>query len=136
MGITIEVWYAGELEEVCLRDDTIRAIKIPFSVSGWFKIGNCMGATEVSLSTCPGNYALLFEIKLRNDREYLNSSLYQENIEGGFTEEWCYLTFYPRAEPIQPKILRLDAWSSSPYHLESYSPLKPIYPLLMEVGLA
>lgn len=136
MGITIEVWYADESEEVCLRDDTIRAILVPFSVSGSFKIDDCMGATEVSLSTRPGNYALLFEIKLRNDREYLKSSRYQEIIEGGFSEEWCYLTFYPRSEPIQPEILRLDAWSSPPYHLESYCPLKPNYPLLMEVGLA
>ena len=136
LGITIEVWYADESEKVCLRDDTIRAILVPFSVSGSFKIDDCMGATEVSLSTRPGNYALLFEIKLRNDREYLKSSRYQENIEGGFSEEWCYLTFYPRSEPIQPEILRLDAWSSPPYRLESYCPLKPNYPLLMEVGLA
>lgn len=136
MGISIEVWYADKTDEIALKDDTIRAILVPFLVSEWFKIGDFMGAVEVSLSAAPGNYALLFEIKLRNDEEYLNSSEYQENIEVGFSEEWCCLTFYPRAEAIQPEIVRLDAWSSPPYELLGYSMLKPTYPLLMEVGRA
>jgi len=139
MRMTIEVWYADSSENIYLREDTIRAILVPFSVSGWWKIGDFRGHMEVSLSTHQGHNALLFEVKLRNDDEYLKSSQYQHNVDGGFSKEWCCLTLYRRGErdePIQPEILRLDAWTSPPYELKGYGQLDPIYPLLMEVGLA
>lgn len=134
--ITIEVWYADSSENICPREDSVRAILVPFSVNGQWKIGDFRGHMEVSLSTYPGHHALLFEIKLRDDNEYLQSSQYQENVELGFSEERCYLTLYrdERDEPIQPEILRLDAWASPPYDLARYSPLDPTYPLLMDVG--
>lgn len=134
--MTIEVWYADSSENICLREDSIRAILVPFSVGGWWKIGDFRGHMEVSLSTHPGHHALLFEIKLRDDDEYLHSSQYQKDVDGGFSEEWCYLTVYRRSErdePIQPEILRLDAWASPPYELAGYTSLDPIYPLLMDV---
>lgn len=134
MRMTIEVWYADSSENICLREDSVRAILVPLSVGGWWKIGDFRGHMEVSLSTYSGHHALLFEIKLRDDDEYLHSSQYQENVDIGCSEEWCYLTLYKRDEPIQPEILRLDAWASPPYDLASYSSLDPIYPLLMNVG--
>lgn len=137
MGLTIEVWLADELDEIYLRPDTVRAIMVPFLVSGCgIMIGNIMQSVEMLVPMTRSSYALTFEVKLRNDQEYLKSPEYLENVECGFTQEWCYLTFYPRAEPVQPQILRVDAWSCPPYDLQGYCPLKPTYPLLMEVGLA
>lgn len=137
MNLRIEVWLADQQEEVELRTDAVRAIMVPFSVSeAGIMIADFMGLVEQLIWLTQGEYALVFEIKLRNDAEYLNSSRYQENLEGGWTEEWCYLTFYPRVEPVQPEILRVDAWSSPPYPFQSYCPLNPNYPLLMKTGLA
>jgi hypothetical protein len=133
MRMTIEVWYADSSENICIREDSARAILVPFSVGGWWKIGDFRGHMEVSLSTYSGYYALLFEIKLRDDDAYLHSSQYQANVDIGCSEEWCYLTLYKRDKPIQPEILRLDACASPPYDLASYSSLDPIYPLLMDV---
>lgn len=88
---------------------------------------------EGHIDISEGNYALLFELKLRDDVEYLNSPEYQENVEDGWTEEFCRLTFYPRGNAVQPEILRLDAWSAPPYQIEGYARLNPTYPLLMQV---
>lgn len=137
LGIRIEVWLADQQEEVALRPDTVRAMMVPFSVSSsGVMIADGIGYVEQVIWLRTGEYALVFEIKLKNDAEYLSSSQYQEDVEGGFSREWCYLTFYPRVKPVQSEILRLDAWSSPPYPLQSYCPLNPTYPLLMETGLA
>jgi hypothetical protein len=77
-------------------------------------------------------FALVFEIKLRNDPEYLNSSQYREDVDQGFTQECCHLTFYPREEPVQPEVLRMDAWASPPYLFSRYTPLNPTYPLVLD----
>ena len=134
LDIRIEVWLADQQEEVYLRSDTVRAIIVPFSCTAEVIIADLMGLVEQRIFLA-GEYALVFEIKLRNDGEYLSSSQYQENVEGGFSHEWCYLTFYPRIETVQPEILRVDAWSSPPYTLASYYPLKPTYPLLIETDI-
>ncbi|HAJ63218.1 MAG TPA: hypothetical protein DCP31_31610 [Cyanobacteria bacterium UBA8543] len=137
MNLRIEVWLADQQEEVDLRNDTVRAIMVPFSVSeAGIMIADFMGLVEQLIRLTQGEYALVFEINVRNDAEYLNSPQYQENVEIGFTQEWCYLTFYSRVEPVQPEILRVDAWSSPPYPFQSYCPLNPNYPLLMETSLA
>ena len=134
MWITIEVWVAESSDEIHLRPETVRAILVPFSVDrGGVKITHTLGLVEGHVYISEGNYALLFELQLRDDVGYLNSPKYQENVEGGFTEEWCHLTFYPRENSVQPEILRLDAWSAPTYPIEGYAPLKPTYPLLMEV---
>ena len=130
--ITIEIWVTEASEEVSILPDTVRAILLPFSVDGeGIKIVDIMGLVEGRVYISEGNYALLFELKLRDDVEYLNSSEYQEDIEGGFTKEWCRLTFYPRENAVQPEILRLDAWSAPPYEIQGYAPLNPTYPLLI-----
>ena len=122
MRLMIEVWYADESDEITVRDETIRAILVPFSLSsGWIKIGDSRGHIELTISSRFGNYALLFEIKLRDDEEYLKSSEYQENLRAGMTEEYCYLTFFRREELPEPEILRVDR------------DINPIYPLLKEV---
>jgi hypothetical protein len=136
-NIRIEVWLAEKQEEVTLRTDTVRAIMVPFSLSeAGILIADLMGFVEQRIYLSSGEYALVFEIKLRNDAEYLNSPSYLENVEGGFSDEWCYLSFYPTEQPVQPEILRVDTWLSPPYPFQSYCPLNPTYPLLMETGLA
>jgi hypothetical protein len=62
---------------------------------------------------------LLFELKPRDDIEYLNSEQYQCNIEAGFIELFCRLTFVLQ-ESVVPEVLRSDEY------------LSPSYPLLME----
>jgi hypothetical protein len=84
---TIEVWLAEELDEVCLSPDTVRAIMVPFSFSSattGFGIANFLGTIQTLIHIDEREYALVFEIKLRDDPEYLNSPQYQENVEGGF----------------------------------------------------
>ena len=132
LNLIIEVWLADEQEGIVLRSDTVRALMVPFSSSGsGIKIANCGRSSKHLVQIPSGQYALVFEIKLRNDNEYLNSEEYQSNVAGGFSQECCYLTFYPRAEPVQPEILRLDAWSAPPYSLQGYGQLNPTYPLMM-----
>jgi hypothetical protein len=136
MGLTTEVRVADELDAVHVRPDTVRAIMVPFSFSNstsGFGISNLDLVVETIIHVAAREYALVFEIKLRNDPEYLNSPQYQENVEGGFTEEYCYLTLYPREEPVQPEILRLDTWTSAAPPSQSYAPLNPTYPLLMDI---
>ncbi|MEB3181100.1 MAG: hypothetical protein VKL59_19000 [Nostocaceae cyanobacterium] len=136
-NIRIEVWLADKQEEVKLRTDTVRAVMVPFSLSqAGILIAELSGFVEQRIFLGSGEYALVFEIKLRNDAEYLNSPRYQENVEDGFTEESCYLSFYPREQPVQPEILRVDTWSYPPCPSQSYCPLNPTYPLLMETGMA
>jgi hypothetical protein len=133
MWITIEVWVAELADEISIFPETVRAILLPFSVDReGIKITDHLGVMEGHVYISAGNYALLFELKLRDDVEYLNSPQYQENVYGGFTEEWCRLTFYPRDNAVHPEILRLDAWSTPPYQIAGYAPLNPTYPLLME----
>lgn len=133
MWITIEVWVAELADEISILPETVRAILLPFSVDReGIKITHYLGLMEGHIYISAGNYALLFELKLRDDVEYLNSPRYQENVYGGFSEEWCRLTFYPRENAVQPEILRLDAWSTPPYQIAGYAPLNPTYPLLME----
>lgn len=123
-------------QEVVLRDDTIRAVKVPFSISNsqegvMLSVG--LGTVESRFRFGSNNeFALVFEIKLRNDPEYLNSSEYREDVDGGFTQECCYLTFYPREEPVQPEVLRMDAWASPPYLFSRYTPLNSTYPLILD----
>ncbi len=137
MGFIIEVWVAELSEQISILPETLRAILLPFSVGKQgIKIGNFIEGVEVSVLIPEGNYALLFELKLRNDVEYLNSPEYQKNTAGGFTDEWCRLTFYPKENAVQPEILRLDTESTLPYPVEGYIPLNPTYPLLMEIQIA
>jgi hypothetical protein len=134
MNLTIEVWLTDQQEEIQIKPDSIRAILVPFSVpAAGIMIGDLQIQVEQQIAIPQGEYALLFELKVRNDPEYLNSERYQQYVEGSFTEESCCLTFYPRKEPVQPEILRVDTWlSPPPYALQGYCPLKSTYPLLME----
>lgn len=137
IGIIIEVWAAKLSEQISLLPETLRAILLPFSVGKQgIKVGNFIEGVEEPVSIPEGNYALLFELKLRDDVEYLNSPEYQENAGGGWTEEWCRLTFYPKENAVQAEILRLDTEPTLPYPVEGYIPLNPTYPLLMGVEFA
>ena len=134
MGIIIEVWVADLPDQISVIPETLRAILLPFSVGKHgIIVGDFIAGVEVPVLIPEGNYALLFELKLRDDVEYLNSPEYQENAAGGWTEQWCRLTFYPKENAIQPEILRLDTESTLPYSVEGYIPLNPTYPLLMGV---
>ncbi|MEI2578511.1 hypothetical protein [Scytonema sp. PRP1] len=143
MSLRVEIWNAEEgysqSAEVALREDTVRAVIVPFSISpsrsrAGIMITNMMRDLELLVRQDAGEYALVFEIKLRNDPEYLNSSEYQEDVSGGFTQECCYLTFYRarKSESVEPKVLRTDAWTSPPYLFGHYTPLAPAYPLVLD----
>lgn len=130
--ITVEVWVVQPSDEISVRPETVRAILLPFLVdTKGITIFDTIGTVEGHIDISEGNYALLFELKLRDDVEYLNSPQYQKDVEDGWTEEFCRLTFYPRENSVQPEILRLDAWSAPPYFIEGYARLNPTYPLLM-----
>jgi hypothetical protein len=132
-NLTIEVWLADQQEEVHLRDDSLRAILLPFWVPATGLMIDDFEMREQHRFAIPeGEYAMLFELKLRNDQEYLESERYHKHIDSGTTEESCYLTFYPKAEPVQPEILRLDTRSSISSWLQDCGVLKPIYPLSIE----
>ncbi|OKH23921.1 hypothetical protein [Chroogloeocystis siderophila] len=138
MNLKLEIWKADTDSQsaIVLRDDTIRAVKVPFSISdpkegvmfddnfGLMKLRSRLDSNT--------EFALVFEIKLRNDSEYLNSSQYHEDVDGAFTQECCYLTFYPTEKPVQPEVLRIDAWTSPPYEFSRYTPLAPTYPLILD----
>lgn len=132
-NLTIEVWLADQQEEIQIRPDSSRAILLPFWVPATGLMIDDEEMREQHRFAIPeGEYAMLFELKPRNDQEYLESERYQENIAGGFAEESCYLTFYPRAEPVQPEILRLETMSAFPYVVQGYGPIEPTYPLSIE----
>jgi hypothetical protein len=132
-NLTVEVWLADKEEEVTLRDDSLRAILLPFWVPATgLMIDDSDMLAQQRIELAEGEYAMLCELKLRNDQDYLESERYQGYVDGGFTEESCYLTFYPRKEPVQPEILRLDTRSSFPSWLQDYGVLNPTYPLSME----
>lgn len=107
-------------EEMMLAPDSTRAIWLPFPVSKQgVVVADVIGSSEVPIPIPEGHYGLLFELKPRDDPEYLNSPEYQEDLEGSFMQIWCRLTFVPQ-ESVEPAILRVDEY------------LSPTYPLLME----
>ena len=110
----IEVWLA---DEISLMPDSVRAILVPFSVGKSGIVINSDMDEEVPVPE--GNYALVFEMKLRDDEEYFKSPRYQTDLETSQRSVWCRLTFIPK-ESVEPEILREDAG------------LSPDYPLLME----
>jgi hypothetical protein len=147
-NLKVEVWspeVGCKQPEIVLRDDTVRAVMVPFSLNHRSKVAvsHMLGILEVRFGLRSNReYALVFEIKLRDDAEYLNSSEYQQDVEGGFTQECCYLTFYPREEtlnprekpkePLKPEILRADAWEAPPYLFNRYTPLIPRDSLILD----
>lgn len=132
-NLTVEVWLADQEEEIQIRPDSLRAILLPFWVPATgLMIDDEEMRVRQRIELAEGEYAMLYELKLRNDQEYLESEQYQDDVDGGFTEESCYLTFYPRTEPVQPEILRLETSSSFPSWLQGCRLLNPTYPLSIE----
>lgn len=109
--ISIKAWCAGEIE---VHPDSVRAIIVPFQIladgSGAFVPDGRGGGYYLRDMLARGSYALLFEIWLNNDPEYLHSSRYQENTRLGLTEECCRLTFVPTTQTATPEILRFDIY--------------------------
>ncbi len=106
--ISVEAWCAGKIN---LHPGSVRAIIVPFNVadgSGAFLSDGKGGGYELADILAVGSYALLFEIRLNNDPEYLNSPRYQENTSLGLTEEYCSLTFIPTTQTVVPQVLRFD----------------------------
>jgi hypothetical protein len=132
-NLTVEVWLADKAEEIQIRDDSLRAILLPFWVPAiGLMVDDFERREQHRIELAEGEYAMLYELKLRNEQEYLESEQYQDDVDGGITEESCYLTFYPRTEPVQPEILRLETSSSFPPWLQGYHILNPTYPLSIE----
>lgn len=135
MHLSIEVWLADPQDEVVLKPNTVRAIMVPYSVpQAGVKISDLMTLVEEVIPIPEGEYALVFELWPEDEQEALNRSSDQD-YSIGFVNEYSTLTFYPRTAPVIPEILRVDRWTSPP-NLDTYWPLNPVYPLVMEVGLA
>jgi hypothetical protein len=104
--ISVEAWCAGAIS---LQPGSVRAIVVPFNVadgSGAFLPDGKGGGYELADILTVGSYALLFEIRLNDDLEYLTSPRYQDNTSLGLTEEYCCLTFIPTTQTVVPQILR------------------------------
>jgi Competence protein J (ComJ) len=113
----VEVW---EADEISLCSDTIRAVVLPFTITkGGLVVSDLFGGIKQTVPFAPGNYALVTEMKPRNDEEYLNSQVYQEDMEGGRMQAWCRFTLIPKEELVQPEILRDESGSrlTSPHSL-------------------
>jgi hypothetical protein len=115
-GGLFEVYLANQIE---VASDSTRAVLVPFTVGErGINVSDVVGS-YVDIPIPKGHYALLFELKPRDDIEYLNSEQYQCNIEAGFIELFCRLTFVLQ-ESVVSEVLRSDEY------------LSPSYPLLME----
>jgi hypothetical protein len=105
--ISLEAWCAGEIN---LHPDSVRAIAVPFEVlqdgSGAFIPDGQGSGYGLAQTLAPGSYTLVFEVRLRDNSEYLSDRHCQENISLDSTEEYCCLTFIPTTQPITPEILR------------------------------
>ena len=106
--ISVEAWCAGEIS---LHPGSVRAIVVPFNIadsSGAFLSDGKGGGYGLTDILTVGSHALVFEIRLNDNPEYLNSPRYQENMRLGLTEEYCCLTFIPVERTVIPEILRFD----------------------------
>jgi hypothetical protein len=114
-GAQVEVW---EADEISLLPSTIRAMVLPFTITeGELVVSDLSVGNAQMITFAPGHYALVMEMKPRDDDEYLNSQEYQEDIEAGFIQAWCRLTLIPKQELVQPEILRTDNESAITYPL-------------------
>ena len=103
----IEVFTASTIN---LEPTSIRAIVLPFLVrESGVEIASLFAdaSEEFQVFVSPGNYALLFELKFRDDEEYFESSQYQIDLDSSLRSVWCRLTFIPQ-ENVTPEILRAD----------------------------
>lgn len=135
-NLLIEVQLADPKEEIIVNHDTVRAIMVPYSVSKLgIVVSDLLGVVEELIQLPEGKYALVFEIKVQDNEVLLSSSQFQNNNEIFFLENQCgTLSFYPRNELVEPEILRFDSWEVSP-DTDTYWPLNPVYPLLMNPDL-
>ena len=101
----IEVWQA---EEIQIKPDTLRAIVVPFPVGKSGVVVKGLFTLEEEYLHVPipeGRYALVYEIKRRDDEAYLNSTEYQDDQGSGLQGMFCRLTFVPQ-ESVEPQVLR------------------------------
>jgi hypothetical protein len=101
----VEAWQADEIQ---IRPDTLRAIVVPIAVGrSGVVVNNVIDPPDegVYVPIPEGRYALVYEIKRRDDEDYFNSTEYQEDQEAGLQGVFCRLTFVPR-ESVEPQVLR------------------------------
>lgn len=106
----------GDVCEAYLEDalppnpmpDALRAIQLPFEVgsAGLCIQGNTYDLVDpIAIDLPTGSYGLLFEYKLRDDPEYLQSEQYAFSRGMNATEVYCRFTFSLQAN-VEPKILK------------------------------
>jgi hypothetical protein len=115
MNALVEVYLSDRIE---LCSDTFRAIQVPFSVGdagiSIFNDGKIIAgkATQsptwrnIIISVPPGNYALVCEVKFRDDDGFVEGHEYPGSY---LRDVWCRLTFVPQENP-EPAILRADSY--------------------------
>jgi hypothetical protein len=135
-NLLIEIQLADLQDEIVVSHDTVRAIMVPYSISkSGIVVSDLLGVVEELIQLPEGKYALVFEIRVQNNEVLLSSLQTQNNNELDFLEnQCCILSFYPRTALVESEILRFDSWKSPP-DTDTYWPLNPTYPLLMNSGL-
>lgn len=118
--ISIEVCHTTEPK---LREDSVRAIQVPFTVTSTEGITIQGVPSEQNtnlISISQGHYALIFETGFKE--EYRDNPEYQGRLVA-LLPTWCRFTFVSK-ESAHAEILRVD------------SNLSPTYPLLIEANSA
>jgi len=109
-----------------MKEDTVRAIQVPFTVISTQGVAIEGISTEPNTNLIPilsGNYALIFETGFKE--KYRGDPEYQDRLVI-LLPTWCRFTFIFKGvqESIEAKILRADP------------NLSPTFPLLMEADPA
>jgi hypothetical protein len=105
-----------EADKISLLPDTIRAIILPCSiVEEGLVFSASRESAEHIVPWTPGDYALVMEMKIRDDMEYINSQKYQQDLEANRTQAYLRFTLFPQTK-VEPDILRLDK-ELAPYPL-------------------
>lgn len=93
----VEIWLANE---IAVQPDTLYAAVVPFSVGeqGVFLTEVTHRSTSRARNLPVGNYALLYELKLRDksDRAYRKSEFYRFDVEDNTRGVHCRFTFVPQ----------------------------------------
>lgn len=132
LNIYVEIRLGEASDIIDLKPNTVRAFLMPYSVgeNGVF-ITNNMGSIDQYIDIPAGNYALVAEIGLWDNPEYLYGEAYRDQRESAMSYEFSRLSFYPSSEDVPLQILRIDTDWIPPYTLSHYQPLNPPDPLIM-----
>jgi hypothetical protein len=134
VSFRMEVVVLNAGEEFEIHSESVRVIQLPFEVTAFgINISDCFFHEPTFIELPNGYCAIFFELMLDNRPEIINSSSYQDDIEGGLSHEFCRITLRPTDSPVEAKILKSDSNWTPPYDIGGYEPLNPPDPLVLGV---